>query len=167
MVFFIFALITVLCCYKWADWVNWKTYYPTMLYFFISYTVSAFLMYNEPLWAYNAFIYKYPVLDIALSAILYPSTALLFLSLLPKTKWKTIFYMAFWIALYTGIELIAFLLNDFVYYNNWNIIHSFIFNCVMFPIILLAHRKPLLIWPISSLIAFAFLWLFDIPLSRM
>lgn len=162
----IFAIVLGLVCWRWSKWQNWNEYYPTILYLFIGNVVCDLLVYQKPLWAFNDLTNRYPFLSIALMAVLFPSTVIMFLSHLPKTAKKYIVYIIFWAAIYFGIELFAYLIGDFLYFDDWYIVHSIVFDVVMFPMILLHYKKPLLAWPLSAVLAFLFIWIFKIPLMR-
>lgn len=166
MIFILFTVLCVFICWRKGYWRRWSAFYPTMLYFFIGDTVSDTLLRQKPLWAFNALIYNYPVLDIALTAVLYPATVLLFLSMFPATRQKQIGYMLAWVAVYTVVEYVGYVLGDFIYFNGWNIGYSLVFNLIMFPMILLHYKKPLPAWALSAVLAFSFLWLMGIPLAR-
>ncbi len=166
MVFSIFAVILTLVCWRSGKWRNWKEYYSTVLYLFIGNIVCDLLVYQKPLWAFNDLAVRYPFLCISITAVLYPSTVIMYLSHLPKTAKKCIFYIVLWAAIYSAMELLAHLIGDFRYFNGWHIIHSLVFNVVMFPMILLHYKKPLFAWPISAVLAFLFIWFFEIPLAR-
>jgi hypothetical protein len=136
------------------------------LYLFTGSVVCNLLVYQKPLWDFCHLFYKYTVLNIAISAILYPCTVILFLSFYPKTFAKQVLHIFLWICLYTGVEYVSFLFGDFIYLNGWNIFYTIAFNAIMFPMIRLHYKKPLLTWPISAVLAFLLIWYFHIPLTR-
>jgi hypothetical protein len=166
MGFLMFAAVLIFVCSKKHLWENWKEYYSTILYLFIGSVVCHLLSYQKPLWDFSMLFYQYPVLNITLTSVLYPSTVILFLSFYPKTITRKILYNLLWIALYSGVEYLSFLCGDFIYLNGWNIYYTTLFNTIMFPMIRLHYKKPLLTWPISAALAFLLLWFFHIPLSR-
>jgi hypothetical protein len=166
MVFLAFTVVMVIVCRQSGKWKNWKEYYSTILYLFIGDVVCDQLVYNKPLWSLNQLSYLYPILDIGLSAVLYPCTVILFLSYYPASKKKQITYYLLWVFLYSGVEFISFCFGDFLYFNGWNICYSVIFNAVMFPMIRLHYKRPIITWPISTVLALIFIFLFRIPLAR-
>jgi hypothetical protein len=166
MIFSAFAAICVIVCWKTGIWRNWKEYYPTILYFFIGSLTYGFLFSQKPLWAFNIFFYHYPFMEISLTAILYSGTVILFLSYFPNNRRMQIPYLLLCAAIYTVTEGFSFLIGDFIYFNGWNLFYSALFNLAMFPLLWLHSKKPLLIWPISTILAFAVIWLFQIPLFR-
>jgi hypothetical protein len=128
--------------------------------------VTDFLLFDHGLWAYGHFIERYPALDICVMLLLYPSTVILYLSFYPESVKKQIGFILLWVGIYTFAEFIAGKTGGFCYHDGWNIWYSMGFNMVMFPLLRLHFRKPLLVWPISAALCFLFLWWFRIPLAR-
>lgn len=166
MVFSIFAVVLTLICWKSGNWRNWKEYYSTILYLFIGSIVCGILLYQQPLWSFNKLTEDYPILEIFIAGVLYPSTVILYLSNLPQSGKKMLLHILLWGGMYTVVELCAYLIGDFLYFNGWNIVYTLVFNLLMFPLITLHHKKPLYVWPISVILAFIIIWYFKIPLAR-
>lgn len=166
MSYAIFSAMGAAACWKWGDWRNWRLYYPTILYACIGNLVYDVLTYNRALWAFGSTVYHYPFLDLAIMALLYPSTVILFLTHFPGQTGRKILYVALWTFLYTLIEAAAWLTKGFIYFNGWNTLYSLGFNAVMFPLFRLHFKRPLLAWPISAAMAFCVVWWFRIPLLR-
>lgn len=165
MVFIILTGTMSLVCWKSGRWKNWKEYYPTILYLFIGDIVSLVLLYYNPLWALCELTYKYRFVNIAIMAVLYPGLVIVYLSYYPIGKLKQMIYVILWVALFSGLEYFAYRIGDFLYFNGWNILYSIIFYVGMFIMVRLHYKKPLLAWPISTVLAFALIWLFKIPLQ--
>lgn len=166
MTFAIFGLVCSVICWKWGDWRHWGKYYPTILYMLIGDLVEDLLMYSKPLWGFGEFIEKYPFLDITVMLLIYPSTVVLFLTWYPKPWGKQILYILLWVGIYTIIEVVALFTSSFSYHNGWHIGYSLVFNLLMFPLLVLHYKKPLLVWPISAVLCFLTLWWFHIPLAK-
>ena len=128
--------------------------------------VVDFLTVDKPLWAFSKLSYNCQMIDLAIMAFVYPSTAILFLSHYPTEVSKQIKYLVLWVGIYTAIELIGTLVGDFQHFNGWNMYYSILFNITMFPLLRLHYKKPLLVWPISVVLAFLVIWWFRIPLTR-
>lgn len=166
MGFAFFGIISILICWKWGNWKNWKEYYPTILYFIIGNLVYCILTCDKPLWQFIEFFSKCTFSDISIMILLYPSTVILFLSFLPKTLLKKIMYILLWVIIYTLIELVSLYTGSFAYKNGWNIYFTIIFNIIMFSLLLLHYTNPLIVWPVSAILAFSMMLLFKIPLIR-
>jgi hypothetical protein len=167
MSFALIGLISIAVCWKWGDWRRWERYYPTILYLLIGDLVSDYLLYGNSLWAFGSFVEKFPVLDICITLLLYPTTVILYLSFYPGGLMKQALYVLMWAGIYTLAEWIACHTGGFCYHDGWNIWYSLIFNMLMFPLLRLHFKKPLLVWPISAALCFLFLWWFRIPLMRL
>jgi hypothetical protein len=158
--------VSILICWKWGDWRNWKLYYPTILYLLIGDLVADFLMFEHSLWGFGEFVEKYPFLDVATMLLFYPTTVILFLTHYPAKPQKQALYILLWVAIYVAAEEIAFYTKGYCYHDGWSIWYSVLFDCVMFPMLALHYKRPLYVWPISAVLCFALLWWFRVPLSR-
>lgn len=166
MSYALFGVLGIAACWKWGDWRHWKFYYPTILYTYIGNLVYDILTYNRQLWAFGSFVNRYPALDLAMMAVIYPSTVILFLCHYPETAFSRVRYIAAWAILYTAVEVAAFFSGGFIYMNGWNVLYSLAFNVIMFPLTRLHFKRPLLAWPISATMALLVVWWFRIPLAR-
>jgi len=166
MLFFIFAVVNAMICWKTGKWRKWKDYYPTILFLFLADLVSDITQCQKNLWAFNELTIKYPFLDLALMALLYSTTCILFLSSSNGSLKMQALNIALWAALYSGIEYVGYLIGDFKYYNGWNIYYSILMNLVLFSLANLHHKKRLLLtWSLSLVFGGIFVWLFKIPLE--
>lgn len=166
MSFAAMGLAGIAVCWKWGDWRNWRLYYPTILYLMVGNLVCDYLLHGRQMWGFGKFIDAYPVLSLAVMLLLYPATVILYLTFLPKPAGRQALYVLLWVGIYTAIEMLAYLTGGFCYHSCWNIWLSLAFNAIMFPLLLLHYKKPLLVWPLSAAICFLFLWWFGIPLAR-
>jgi hypothetical protein len=65
--------------------------------------------------------------------------------------------------MYGGIEFIMTLTGHIEYNYGWGLAWSVGFNCLMFPMLRLYYKKPLIAYLLSVPIGIFFLWYFDIP----
>lgn len=169
MIIFLSILIWLLAAYKWADWKNWRHYYSTILFFIAGDLVSCFLTYNHPLWELIAlpfFNVTFTVLIIAFIA--WPASALLYLSLYPKSNnLLKILHILKFAALFTITELIIFQSNEIKYSNGWNILWSLGFNLLIFPLLKIHHEEPPVAWILAFILGSSVLYFFKVPLSSM
>ncbi|KUO74447.1 MAG: hypothetical protein APF81_14550 [Desulfosporosinus sp. BRH_c37] len=168
----ILSLLSILIAWKWGDWRNWKLYYSTILYMILGDLTYIILSSNKPLWEYESRIISGDFAEFLTAIVVFPCTCLIYFELYSKViKAKRIAYIPFLFlfssSIYSAIEWLSFRMGAFSYHNGWNIWWSFGFNCIMFPLLLLHYKKPLLVWPIS--IAFAFLMInyFHLPFTIM
>lgn len=163
----IVTVIMLLCAWKWGDWRNWKKYYPTMLFFTLGDFAYGLLTYNYPLWEFESPLLKTTLSDFLISLVFFPATLLIYLPHFPEKLKHKIPYVLLWVAIYTLIERVSFLTGFFSYHNGWTIWLSLIFNGIMFPLLALHHKKPLL----ALLAAFTggtlLMFYFKVPLISM
>ncbi|RCX18396.1 hypothetical protein DFR58_105160 [Anaerobacterium chartisolvens] len=160
------VLISVFCCFIWGDWKNWRMYYPTILYFIIWDMIYNFIFFNHTLWMYSGLVnHTFSTLLIAFTV--FPCTTMVYLPHIPKKLWQQVAYIFFWVFLYSVIEFISYLMKTFEYDNNWNIWWSAGFNTVMFLMLWLHHKKPLIVWPISVALFSLAMYIFKIPFDKI
>lgn len=155
--------ILIFVCYKFSDWKNWKLYYPTILYFIIGDLTFHVLSDPKWLWAYQAWPFTIHFTWLYVVTSIYPCLIILYLTYIPKKVKFIVLYMILCVVTFTLCEYIITLLGVFHYYNGWNLKLSALFDCIMFPMIYLHYKKPLLAWPISAAFAMGFMFLFKIP----
>ncbi|WP_186579439.1 CBO0543 family protein [Aquibacillus kalidii] len=171
MVNSIYAFIWIAALWKWGDWKNWRKYYSTFLFFVIGDLLYLYLLSDiYPMWRYSP-----PEVDesigiththVAFSVMLvkYPSTILIYLSNFPvKNKQKQLLYMLSWVVLYAVNEIIDLKFDLIQYHNGWNLWWSILFNLVMFSILYVHFRKPVLAWIFAGFYI-VILWnVFNVP----
>lgn len=160
----IVSLLFLIAALKWGDLKNWKSYYPTILYFAIGDLGYNFLTHDNPLWIYESTIFSHTFSDLLVVTIVFPSFVLLFLPYYPDEFVKQISYIVIWVFITSTLEYISYSLGYFSYHNGWSIWWSVVHNCIAFPLLRLHYKKPLWVWPISLAIAIGTLLLFDLPL---
>ncbi|WP_308639739.1 CBO0543 family protein [Paenibacillus silvisoli] len=153
-------------CWKWGDWRNWRTYHSTMLYIVMSNLLYLFLTAENYLWRYEPedYFYNYAITEALYGFIVLPATVLLFLPHLPSKPKKLAGYYMLWIGVYFTMEAVLLTSKRLLHDNGWNLYWSLIFDLIMFPMLVLHHKKPLLCYFLSAIIAALLLWKFDIPI---
>lgn len=155
------ACLFVLVCYKWGDWRNWKTYYPTIMFLIAGDFIHAYVAAAKTLWSYTPKVFPGTITHLVVSLVIYPCIVLLFLPNYPQTTtMKRLRYLSFWVAVFSLLEYFALKFNYMQHFNGWSLLYSVIFDCVLFPLLLIHHRKPQIAWFLSlifgSVIAYWF-----------
>ncbi len=164
----VIAAIWILVAYKWADWKNWKKYYPTILFMITGDLVYNFLTYNHPLWELTDPIFKVTFTTLLIITITWPASILLYLTRFPKDDgFKKVVYILKWITLFTLLEWISLQFNLVRYSNSWNIWWSLGFNTVMFPLLKIHYVKPPLALLFAFILGSSIIYFFKVPLSSM
>jgi len=160
------SLVSILIAWKWGDWRNWELYHPTILYLILGDLIYLLLSSDKPLWQYESTVLNVDFVELLIAFVVFPCTCLVFLpfySKFCKSKNKSIVYILFWIFIYISVEWLSFRLGFFSYHNGWNLYWSFGFDCIMFPLLILHHKRPFWALPPTIILAFAMIYLFDLP----
>lgn len=157
------AVVSIVTCYKFGDWRNWRNYYSTILFFILGNTVCVLLTYNHTLWLYETKILNYTFSDLFICITVYPSTVMLFIPKFPKKITKIITHISFYVAIYTIAELVGIKFGYFSHHNGWNIWFSIILNYMLFSILYIHYKKPFYAWIIALLSPHILFFLLKIP----
>jgi hypothetical protein len=160
------SVFVIFAVWRWSDWRNWEKYHATMLYIAASNLMYNFLCASYFLWRINAdFLSNHTITEVLYTLIIFPGTALLFLSNYPKTLKKQILRIAYYVGIYAGFEVIYVWFSKIEYQYGWTIWWSFGFDMLMFPMLILHYKKPLIAYVISIPTAMFLLWLFNVPVN--
>lgn len=166
----IYAAIFIFCAVKWGDWKNWKAYYPTFLFLMVGDLVYQFLFFNYSMWEFvpvgsDKNWVKHTHIAFLIMLIKYPATVAIFLGHLPRVFWKKTLYIIAWTLVYILNEYIDLKLGAIVHKHGWNLAWSALFSFVLFTILAIHYKRPLIAWIFSAVFAI-FLWnVFGIPKS--
>jgi hypothetical protein len=154
--------------YIWGDWRNWQKYYPTILFFILGDLLYNFLLYNKSMWIFHDLILpNHTTITISAMTISYTATVLIYLGRFPNS-WKNRFL---WFLLWSGIFLVAEYVNSklgfITYHNGWNMWWSVLLTGIIFLILPIHHKRPLIAWLLSIVIIFTLLSIFDVNISDM
>jgi hypothetical protein len=161
------AVVSIVSCYKFGDWRNWRKYYSTILFFILSNAVYFLLTYNHSLWLYETKILNYSFTDLFICITVYPSIVMLFIPKFPKKKTKIITHISLYVAIFTIAELIGVKFGYFTYHNGWNIWLSIIFSYMLFSILYIHYKKPLYAWIIALISPHILFFLMKIPYNSI
>jgi hypothetical protein len=159
------AAVWILCAYKWGDWKNWRRYYPTMLFFGMGDLIYKLVFQGKILWKFESNLIVEPINELFVIFTIFFSTALLFLSNFPKKLSRQIIRILIYIVVYMCIEIFTTLMGMEKSYNGWNLWWSLLFNCVMFPLLILHHKNPLWAWIGAFIFLSAVMMIFNVPLA--
>jgi phosphatidylserine synthase len=160
------ALIVIIAVWRWGDWRNWEQYHLTMLFVVAGNLLYNFMTANYFLWRLDPdFLPNHSMTELIYSFIIFPGTVILFLSNYPVGTGKQIKHHVKWILIYIGMEGLFLLTGRIIYQYGWNIWWSLAFLCVMFPIIRIHYKRPLLAYFLSGIVAAVVLWIFDVPVE--
>ena len=163
------CLVDVLVALVWGDWRNWRNYQSSILYLIVCDLIYNLLTYNHPLWEYKSTlpILNHTILNMITMFVAYPSIMLVYLGRFPTKRMKQIIWGGFWVSLWSFLEWVSIQLGNFSYLNGWNFIWSFLFNIVLFSMVRLHYKMPLLTYGLSFILAVVLLSIFDVPFEKM
>lgn len=152
--------------YKWGDWRNWKTYYPTILFIIAGDFIASFVYSAKPLWRYSATALSGTHTQLIVALIIYPCTVLVFLAWYQKLKINKAVYIALWVFLFSVLEYLGVKYNYFFHYNGWNLIYSVAFDFILFTLLIVHQNNPPKAWLYSLLTGVAITLWFRIPVTN-
>ena len=126
-----------------------------------------FVYKDHLLWELQAIILRSHTLgEILYTLVVFPLTALIFLTQYPDTIKGKILRNIKFIAIYIIIEVILDRYGEIVYGYGWNIWWSLAWDCMMFPIWVLHYKKPLIAYGVSLVVVVIVLLLFPVCSSQ-
>lgn len=154
--------------FKWGDWRNWKRYYPTILFFIIGDFLYNFLLYKQSMWLFHDLILpNHTTITILAMVVSYSATVLIYLGRFPEGWKKRSLWFLLWVGIYICAEYFNNTFGFITYHNGWNIWWSVLFTGIIFFILPIHHKRPLLAWLISIVIIGSLLSIFDVKISEM
>jgi hypothetical protein len=170
----VFNALFILAGIKWGDWKRWREYYSTILFIICVDLFKNFILYNYWMWTYQEVFFgenilrNHTFINLLIMVIAYPSTILIFLGRYPQGRWKQFFWISLWIFIYWIVEYINLKYLDLInHHNGWNMWWSLLFLMVMFPMLRIHYKNPLVAWGLS-VVFILFLWnIFDIPIEKL
>ncbi|GMA60417.1 hypothetical protein GCM10025859_08570 [Alicyclobacillus fastidiosus] len=127
-----------------------------------------FLTVNYPIWVFSDFwLPSHTLNSLIVTLIGIPLSVLIFLSRFPEHSIrKQIIHVLWWVLLYAAIELFWVIIGLFHYYHGWTFWWSVLFDCIMFPMVRLHYKRPLLAFAISIPIVITFMVVFHVPILK-
>jgi hypothetical protein len=152
----------------WGDWRNWKQYYPTILFFIMGDFLYNFLLYNKSMWLFHDILLpNHTMITILAMIVSYSATVLIYLGRFPKGWKKRFLWFLVWSGIFLSFEYINSKLGFITYHNGWNMWWSVLFTGIIFIILPIHHKRPLLAWLFSIIIIISLLNIFDVKVSDM
>jgi hypothetical protein len=148
-------------------WRDWKQYHATMLFFgFMDLAYNSICKENNYfLWRINLDVFSSRITLSGLYVfVIYPFTVLLFLNKLPRGINKQIIHVAKWVVIYTFVEWIGGIFNRIEYFNGWSLLHSFVFNIILFSGLMLHYKRPFTAYVIFLAVTIVGILMYKIPI---
>ena len=158
------ACLFILACYKWGDWRNWRSYYPTILFLIAGDLIYLYVASAKPLWQYTAKLFPGTLTTLIIGLIIYPCTVLLFVPAYNQARfWGKIAYIALWVGIYFGLEFVGLKYDYIQHSNGWKLGYSLIFDCLVFPLLLIHQKRAPVAWLLAGIIGVGITVCFTLP----
>ncbi|WP_108670507.1 CBO0543 family protein [Peribacillus acanthi] len=170
MVAVAYSILWLLAVWKWGDLENWKEYYPTMLFAIVGNLLYEVICFNYPMWAMEPNGLPNQTIPILLLSLVgMPLSVFVFLSHYPDThtKLRQALYILLFVCIFVVLEHVSVLLGSITYHNGWSLVWSAWFNVVMFTIIRIHYKKPVLALLLSTIFIGFLSVIFDVSLDKM
>ncbi|MGG1680022.1 CBO0543 family protein [Neobacillus sp. NRS-1170] len=167
---FLIIMALVFVGWRWGDWKNWKKYQSTILYIITADLLYNFLCYKYSLWDYEPSIIfpNHTLANIFVMFVGYTSLILTYLGKFPTKRKNQILWISLWTLSLSLLELMDFkIFGGITYHNGWNPKWNFIFYFVMFSMLPLHNKKPLLAYGLSLIAIIVLLLIFKVPIWKM
>ena len=161
------GITSLLLGWKLGNWRKIEKYYPTILFLIIGDLLYNIFTYSDPTWSYNKnWIFpNHTLANLWIMITVYPATVMIYLFHFPKKKRKQIFYIIFWVILYVIAEIFGLHVFNFIdHFNGWNMWWSLLFDIILFVMLYIHYKRPLLAWGLSIIVIIFFLNVFNVNL---
>lgn len=162
---FAFGIFCLLLMWRFGDWKNYKKFYSTILFMIMGDLMYNLFTYQAPTWKYNPdfLLLNHTIVNLWVMITVYPATVLIYLSHFPEKKGRQILYILFWVFLYGVIELVGYYIFDAIdHFNGWNMGWSLLFDLILFIMLPIHHKRPLLAWGLSLIVIIVLLNIFNV-----
>ncbi|MTI49586.1 CBO0543 family protein [Sporosalibacterium faouarense] len=159
----IFGLVIIMFIF--GDWRNWRKYYPTILFLIAGNLFYNHMVQDMRLWEWTTPFFTHQFSSALWSFTVYPTMVLIYMPYYPKEKSyiKQILFILCYVVGFSMIEYILYYFKHITYQNGWKYLHSIAVYFLMFSIMIVHHRRPIIAWLIYFIIAFLALRIFDMP----
>jgi hypothetical protein len=156
----------IMATLRWGDWINWRKYQATILYFILGDILYYYVTYTHRLWSLEpTWPLKNELLCVGGEFIVFASTVLIFLGKYPTGHFVSIWWTIVWVCIFTANEWILLLTGTFAYQHGWTLFDSFLFNILLFILLRLHFKMPLISYVLSIPIAIILIYLNSIPIK--
>lgn len=158
------ALFTIACSLKWGNWKDWRNYHASMFFIATGGLLYEFIVKDHSLWKFHPdFLYGHDMTVIVYALITMPISVLIFLSKFPDTWVRRGLYIVYWSGIYIGVEWILLIFGKISYQHGWEFIYSFYFDLMMFTVIAIHQKNPVIAYILSVGIIIFLISHFHVP----
>ncbi|XXM73293.1 CBO0543 family protein [Lysinibacillus sphaericus] len=166
----LFLFVYALAGWKFGNWKEFHSFYPTLLFFIIGDLLSQFLLFDFSMWEFqpadplaHSFKLNHTFIALLKMIIQYTATVAIYIGRLPETLSRTVLWVLFWTLIYGITEGLTHYVGIMTYHNGWHFGWDIAFNLMMFTMLIVHHKRPLLAWAVSFPIVIGLWIIFDVP----
>lgn len=120
------------------------------------------------MWVFHDLILpNHTIITILAMFVSYSSTVLIYLGRFPEDWNKRFLWFLLWVGIYLSVEYLDSMFGFITYHNGWNMLWSVLFTGIIFIILPIHQKRPLLAWLLSLIIIVTLLNIFDVKISEM
>jgi hypothetical protein len=159
------SLILAVCAGYSKAWKNWREFHPTMLYTSVLVLLYNFICKDHLLWKHQSIPLKTHFAGELFHAFaILPAIALLYLAYYPE-KGRRLRYIVLWSLLSFAGEFPFVATGMIVFENGYQYWMELLFYPLMYIMIRLHYKQPLISYVLSALIIALLVWLFKVPVQ--
>lgn len=165
-----YAICWAAATFLFADLQRWRQYYSTMLYSSLANALYILLCYQYPLWQLEPHgLANQTLTDLLFILVCMPLSTFVYLSKYPagRSYMRQILYLALFVGIFVIKEVLFIRFKAISYYNGWNLLWSIGFDLVMFLMLYLHFRRPLLALAVSIPIILSLMGMFHVTVDKM
>lgn len=149
-----------------TSWKSFYKYHTTILYVSLLNLLYNYICANYYLWEWQSDLFmNHQMVGYFLSFLFLPSIVILFLHFYPYNQEGQIRYLFIWMLGHWVWEFTyAHIFHKLTYYYGWSIWWSGLFYLVMFPMILLHSKRPMIAYALSIAIVIMLINIFNVPI---
>jgi hypothetical protein len=170
MMIFAFGIVVLIIGWRFGDWRNLGKYYPTILFLIIGDLLYNVLTYKDPMWSYrkNRIFPNHILVNLWIMVTVYPVTVIMYLFHFPKKISKQILYILAWAILFIILELFGLHIFGIIdHLNGWNIWWSLLIDIILFVMLFIHYKRPLIAWGLSIIVIIFFLTVFNVNVYNL
>jgi hypothetical protein len=158
------ALLTIVASFKLGDWKNWKKYHASMFFITSGGLLYEYIVKENTLWKFHPdFLYGHQMVVIVYAVITMPVSILIFFTHFPEKWLHRLIYIFLWSGIYIFVEWILLISGRISYQNGWQFWYSFLFDIMMFSVIVIHQYYPFRAYILSIIIIVFLISFFNIP----
>jgi hypothetical protein len=162
MIHVVVLIAVIIMAWRWGEWKNWSRYHATMLFMAAGDLFYKYLYHCNPLWEYGNLFINQTVTDLIYNLLVLPLSALLLLSNCPESLAKQAMKILKFMVVFALVEFGYQEAGLMQYHRGWNLGWSVAWDGMMFPMLILHYKKPVIAYLAGGVITILVLYLYPL-----